>query len=133
MPFDELSNKSKIWYEITHLLFYCTINLLEDVIAQNKTNDPVCISVSKGSSEGSSCSTPSKVPPLVGSQKRKARRLQITRVDPNSVARGDKLIFFPSLDDIKTIRFAEGEALLSDIGLATLAEVAAVTKRLIKQ
>lgn len=28
---------------------------------------------------------------------------------------------------------AEGEALLSDIGLATLAEVAAVTKRLIKQ
>jgi len=75
------------------------------------------------------------VPPLVGSQKRKARRLQITRVDPNSSARG--MFFF--LGHSSTLRMrlnlcaSEGEALLSDIGLATLAEVAAVTKRLIKQ
>ncbi|XP_059484149.1 uncharacterized protein LOC132201736 isoform X2 [Neocloeon triangulifer] len=68
-----------------------------------------------------SCSTPTKNPPLVGSQKRKARRLQITRVDPNSphMTRDNSAV--------------EPTVLMSDIGLATLAEVASATKRLIKQ
>ncbi|XP_065344238.1 uncharacterized protein LOC135942176 isoform X1 [Cloeon dipterum] len=77
--------------------------------------------VSKPTANPSSV-TPTKNPPLVGSQKRKARRLQITRVEPNSPhVISDNAVADPN------------NVLMSNSGLATLAAVASVTKRLFKQ
>ncbi|XP_046383053.1 HMG box transcription factor BBX isoform X2 [Ischnura elegans] len=64
-------------------------------------------------SEGSNSSTP-----LVGSQKRKARKQCITRLDPSSNAGRDTAVV--------------AQEVLNNIGLATLAEVAAAKMRLTK-